>query len=431
MKSRIDAFLRLMDQQGASDIHLSTGSRPMWRIDGLLEPMRYRVLTESDFESLVFPIIKPELLARFRELGDVDLAYEVEGLVRFRANIFRHVDGYGAVFRKIPTRISSMAELGLPAALETITAYKQGLVLITGPTGTGKTTTLAAMIDAMNSRENYNIITLENPIEFVHHSRRCVFRQREIGEHALSFASALKAAVREDPDVVLVGELRDLETIRMALNATETGLLVLSTLHTETAIKSVDRIINVFPPKEQGTVRGVLADNLRAVVSQQLIRRRDSGRVAVFEILLGSPALSNLIREQKTAQIINLIQTGRQAGMVEMDDAIIELWKEGCIADAEAYEAAISKDRMQKRLAELAAAQRSEARQPSGQVARPGSDADARREAGNDARPRPSARNRRRSEQERSSGRQTGRPTPPPTGRWSRYSAGKKPPPRL
>ncbi len=350
MENRIDAFLTLMHELGASDLCISTGHRVTARISGAIEALRYPPISEDGFRRMIIPILRQGQWDRFDETGDLDLAYEVPNVARFRVNLFKHQDGYGSVFRSIPTKILSMRDLSFPDAIARIPHFRSGLALITGPTGSGKSTTLAAIIHEINLTKPQHIITIEDPLEFVHQNRRCRFSQREIGTHAQSFSDALRSAIREDPDVVLVGELRDLETIRMALKAAETGLLVFSTLHTNTAIKTVDRVVTVFSSEEQESVRRVLADSLRAVVSQQLIPKIGGGRVAAHEILFGSPALGALIREGKTSQIINLIQTGRNAGMIDMDTAILNLVQSGVIEPSHAFEKSINKDKFKKKL---------------------------------------------------------------------------------
>jgi twitching motility protein PilT len=288
-----------------------------------------------------------------RAQGDADLAYEVLGLARFRVNLFRQQRGSGAVFRVIPTKIMTIEQLGLPEEVKRLAEIESGLVLVTGPTGSGKSTTLAAIINLINETKNYHVITIEDPIEFVHPNKRCLVHQREIGAHATSFAEALKAAGREDPDLILVGEMRDLETISMALSAAEKGTIVFGTLHTNNASKTVDRIISVFPASEQDGVRNVLGDTLRAVVAQQLIPKIGGGRVAAIEILFSSPAIGNMIREGKTTQITSAIQTGSKDGMVDMDTSIRRLYEEKKISVRAALDKAIDKSQF-KDLAEAA-----------------------------------------------------------------------------
>jgi twitching motility protein PilT len=340
---KIDRFLRLMTSRGASDFHLTVGRPPMLRVSGSMEPIRYRTLAEADFVELVRPIVPERLWEEFTATGDADLAYEVGALARFRVNLFRQQRGSGAVFRVIPSKIMTLEQLGMPDQVRKLAAMESGLVLVTGPTGSGKSTTLAAIIDLINETKNYHVITIEDPIEFVHPNKRCLIHQREIGTHAVSFSEALKAAGREDPDLILVGEMRDLETIQMALAAAEKGTIVFGTLHTNNAAKTVDRIISVFPSGEQEGIRAVLGETLRAVVAQQLIPKLGGGRVAAIEILFSSPAIGNMIREGKTPQITSAIQTGVKEGMIDMDASIRRLYDEKKISARAAIDKAIDK----------------------------------------------------------------------------------------
>ena len=340
---KIDRFLRLMASRGASDFHLTVGRPPMLRVSGGMEPIRYRTLLEVDYAELVQPITTVRLWEEFQENGDVDFAYEVPGLARYRVNLFRQQRGSGAVFRIIPTTIMTLDQLGLPPQVRRLAEIQSGLVLVTGPTGSGKSTSLAAVIDLINETRNMHIITIEDPIEFVHANKKCLIHQREVGTHAASFSEALKAAGREDPDLILVGEMRDLETIQMALTAAEKGTIVFGTLHTNNAAKTIDRIISVFPADEQEGVRNVLGDTLRCVVAQQLIAKNGGGRVAAMEILFCSPATGNMIREGKTAQITSSIQTGIKEGMIDMDSSIRKLYEEGVIGARAALDKAIDK----------------------------------------------------------------------------------------
>ena len=352
---KIDRFLRLMTSRGASDFHLTVGRPPMLRVSGTMEPIRYRTLVEADYVELVRPIVPPRLWEEFVATGDVDLSYEVPGLARFRVNLFRQQRGSGAVFRVIPTKIMTLEQLGMPEPVHRLAAMENGLVLVTGPTGSGKSTTLAAIINLINETRNYHVITIEDPIEFVHPNKKCLVHQREIGTHATSFAEALKAAGREDPDLVLVGEMRDLETISMALAAAEKGTIVFGTLHTNNAAKTVDRIISVFPASEQDGIRNVLGETLRAVVAQQLIPKVGGGRVAAIEILFSSPAIGNMIREGKTPQITSAIQTGSKDGMIDMDSSIRKLYDEKKITARAAIDKAIDKSVFKDLLEEGAA----------------------------------------------------------------------------
>ena len=350
--NRIDRFLRLMNDRGASDLHMPVGRPPILRLHGRLEPIRYRILDDDDFLRLLQPITPERLWKQYLAEGDCDYAYEVPGVARFRVNLFKQVRGMGAVFRIIPTKIMSIDQLGLPLACNRLTEFDSGLILVTGPTGSGKSTTLAAVIDAMNRRDSMHFVTIEDPIEFVHDNRTSLVTQREIGQHSLSFAEALKAAVREDPDCILIGEMRDLETITMALTAAETGLLVFGTLHTNSAGKTVDRIINVFPTEHQDGIRGVMAAVLRSVLSQQLLPRKQGGRVAAVELMFGSSALSSLIREGKTHQISSYVKQGKALGMIAMDHSLRKLVEDDTVEADAALEKALDKDSMRNWLLE-------------------------------------------------------------------------------
>ena len=340
---RVDRFLRLMTGRGASDFHLTVGRPPMLRVSGQMEPIRYHTLSETDFVDLLRPIVPDRLWEEFAGTGDADLSYEVPGLARFRVNLFRQQRGAGAVFRVIPTKIMTLEQLGMPEPIRRLAEVESGLVLVTGPTGSGKSTTLAAVVNLINETRNYHVVTIEDPIEFVHPQKKCLIHQREIGTHATSFAEALKAAGREDPDVILVGEMRDLETISMALSAAEKGTIVFGTLHTNNAAKTVDRIISVFPASEQDGIRNVLGESLRAVVAQQLIPKLGGGRVAAVEILFSSSAIGNMIREGKTPQITSAIQVGSKDGMIDMDSSIRRLFDEKLISAQAAHDKAIDK----------------------------------------------------------------------------------------
>jgi twitching motility protein PilT len=341
---RIDRFLRLMNDRGASDFHLTVGRPPMVRASGAMETIRYRMISEADFTDLLQPITPESIWKSFSEHGDADYSYEIPGLSRYRVNLFRQQRGAGAVFRVIPTKIMTIDQLGLPEQIRRVANLRSGLVLVTGPTGSGKSTTLAAIIDQINETRGLHIITIEDPIEFVHPNKKCLIHQREIGNHASSFAEALKAAGREDPDLILVGEMRDLDTISMALSAAERGTLVFGTLHTNNAAKTMDRIISVFPAAEQEGIRNVLGETIRAVVAQQLLPQVGGGRVAALEILFSSPAIGNMIREGKTPQITSAIQTGSREGMVDMDTSIRRLYDAKRITARAAYDKAIDKE---------------------------------------------------------------------------------------
>ena len=336
--AQIDAFFKLMNEQGASDLHLVSGQQPVLRIGGDLERVKYKVLEDDALKSMLYEIAPEHKVKEFEETGDVDFAYEIPGLARYRSNFFRQRLGVGAVFREIPSRIMTCKELGLPPVVPRLATLPRGLVLVTGPTGSGKSTTLAAIIHEANRIRKEHILTIEDPIEFVHESEKAVINHREVGIHTKSFSAALRGALREDPDIILVGEMRDLETISLAIEASATGHLVFATLHTTSAAKTVDRIIEVFPQAQQNQVRSTLADGIRAVIAQTLFRKRDrSGRVAAVEIMIATPAIRNLIREGKTFQIPSSIQTGHKYGMQTLDDAIMALLEKKIIAPDDAY----------------------------------------------------------------------------------------------
>ena len=335
----IDRLLRKMTESGASDLHLRTGLPPRVRLHGGMQDMSGETpLTVDAMNALLREICEPAQWQRFSSSHDLDFAYGLPGVARFRANYLFTREGPGAVFRTIPTRILTLDELSLPPVLKDIAMYRHGLVLVTGPTGSGKSTTLAAMIHHMNMNTRRHIITIEDPIEFVHENRLCVFSQREVGADAASFGLALKGAIRQNPDVILVGEMRDLETISLALSAANMGFLVFATLHTNNAPKTIDRIINVFPAEQQTQVRGMLASSLRAVISQLLLKKEDgSGRVAVNEILVSAQGLAAIIREGSISKITSLIQSGRDLGMQSMDHELLNLVDEGVISGEDAF----------------------------------------------------------------------------------------------
>ena len=337
--ARIDAFFKLMAEQKASDLHLSTGNPPMLRINGDLVRVDYPPLRNDDLKAMVYEIA-PEMKTKvFEETGDVDFGYEIPGVARYRANFYNQKYGIGAALRLIPSKVLTLDELALPPVLKRFPLLKKGLVLVTGPTGSGKSTTLAAMIDYSNLHRQDHIITVEDPIEFVHKSQQSLVNHREVGVHTRSFASALRGALREDPDIILVGEMRDLETIELALTAAATGHLVFGTLHTSSAAKTVDRVIDVFPTSQQNQIRATLAESLKGVVSQNLFRRVDRpGRVAALEILVFDTAIANLVREGKTHQIPGMIQVGKKKGNLPLDDAIMEHLRAARISPEEAYE---------------------------------------------------------------------------------------------
>src|SRR5574340_1131185 len=321
----------------ASDLHLSAGLPPMIRVHGDMRRINLPAMEHKEVHALVYDIMNDQQRKFYEENKEVDFSFEVQGLARFRVNAFIQNRGAGAVMRTIPSKILSLEELKAPKSFETISDYPRGMVLVTGPTGSGKSTTLAAMINHRNEHELGHILTVEDPIEFVHESKKCLINQREVGRDTHSFANALRAALREDPDIILVGEMRDLETIRLAMTAAETGHLVFGTLHTSSAAKTIDRIIDVFPAEEKEMVRAMLSESLQAVISQTLCKMKDgSGRVAAHEIMLGTSAIRNLIREAKIAQMYSAIQTGNAYGMQTLDQNLADLVKRNQISPAEA-----------------------------------------------------------------------------------------------
>lgn len=340
----INDLLRINIDKKASDLHLSVGLPPLFRIDGDLQPGDFPVLDDAMLLSIFREVMTEAQMTEFNEKLELDFSYAVEGLARFRINAFHQARGLGAVFRTIPSRIPSMADLHLPDVFKEIADANQGLVLVTGPTGSGKSTTLAAMIDYINSKDPYHILTIEDPIEFTHTSKTSLLNQREIHRDTLGFNEALRSALRQDPDIILVGEMRDLETIRLALTAAETGHLVFGTLHTSSAAKTINRIIDVFPGDEKPMVRGMLSESLQAVICQTLLKKEGGGRVAALEIMRCNAAIRNLIREDKTAQMYSAIQTGASFGMQTLDQHLQRLVKEQIISKETAYAAAVSKD---------------------------------------------------------------------------------------
>lgn len=340
----IDQYFTEMQRAGASDLHMVIGFPPMIRLKGELIALDHPVITAESNRDILFEILRDEQRETVEQNFDFDMAYELEGVGRFRCNFFYQFRGIGAVFRIIPTEILTLAQLNLPEVLKKIAGYTKGLVLVTGPTGSGKSTTLAAMINYINESVDGHIITIEDPLEFVHQNKRCLMTHREIGTHAKSFSDALRVASRENPDIILVGEMRDLETISLALTCAELGILVFGTLHTNSAAKTIDRIINAFPADQQAQARTMLSDSLRAVIAQQLLKTKDGkGRCAANEILTGSQALSSMIREGKISQISSLIQTGTSAGMQSMDQHLKQLVQEDRITREAAYEKAMDK----------------------------------------------------------------------------------------
>ena len=347
--ARIDALFKMMKEQGASDLHLSTGAPPIFRLHGELERLNFKALSHEELKGIIFEILSKKQIEDFELKHDLDFAYSVAGLARFRGNVLMQHRGIAAVFRIIPSKILSVDDLGLPDGVRKFTLLKKGLVLVTGPTGSGKSTTLAAMIDYINSTRKEHILTLEDPLEFIHENKLSLFNQRQIGEHSDSFTSALRAALREDPDVILVGEMRDLETISLAITAAETGHLVFGTLHTNSASKTIDRIIDAFPRDSQEQIRTMLSESLKGVICQQLLKTAGGkGRVAALEILVGTPAIANLIREGKTFQIPSIIQTARRDGMQLMDQHLLDLLKNKQITPEEAHRCASEKKQFEQ-----------------------------------------------------------------------------------
>ncbi|MCX5850236.1 MAG: type IV pilus twitching motility protein PilT [Deltaproteobacteria bacterium] len=342
--ARIDKYFREMKDRGASDLHMIIGFPPMLRLRGELTPTNHPVLTTESNRDFLFEILTEDQQSTLESHRDLDMAYELEGVARFRCNFLYQQRGVGGVFRMIPTDILTLEQLQMPPVLKTIAMLRRGLVLVTGPTGSGKSTTLAAMIDYINEMRDAHIITIEDPLEFVHQNKKCLFTQREIGTHAKSFSDALKVAGREDPDIILVGEMRDTLTISLALTCAELGILVFGTLHTNSAAKTIDRIINAFPADQHQQIRSMLSESLSAIVAQQLLKTKDGkGRCAAIEILIGSSALASTIREGKISQISSIIQTGSTSGMQSMDQHLLQLIKEGRITAQAAYEKAIEK----------------------------------------------------------------------------------------
>ncbi|MDR1162757.1 MAG: type IV pilus twitching motility protein PilT [Candidatus Accumulibacter sp.] len=329
----------------ASDLHLSAGLPPMIRVNGDIRRINLPAMDHKDVHSMVYDIMNDSQRKHYEETLECDFSFEIPNLARFRVNAFVQNRGAGAVFRTIPSRVLTLEELRCPSIFRSIAEYPRGIVLVTGPTGSGKSTTLAAMVNHINETDHAHILTVEDPIEFVHESKKSLINQREVGPHTLSFANALKSALREDPDAILVGEMRDLETIRLALTGAETGHLVFGTLHTSSAAKTVDRIVDVFPAAEKEMVRAMLSESLRAVISQTLLKTKDGlGRVAAHEIMIGTPAIRNLIRENKVAQMYSVIQTSAQLGMQTLDQNLLDLVRHNAVSLDEARSKATNKD---------------------------------------------------------------------------------------
>lgn len=341
----ITELLKFGVQSGASDLHLSAGLPPMMRVHGDVKQLNFPPLEHKDVHAMVYDIMNAHQRKFYESELECDFSYEIPNVSRFRVNAFNQSRGAAAVFRTIPTEILTLEQLQCPSIFAEIADKPRGIVLVTGPTGSGKSTTLAAMIDYINKSRQYHILTVEDPIEFVHKSNKSLINQREVGLQTKSFANALRSALREDPDVILVGEMRDLETIRLAMTAAETGHLVFGTLHTSSAAKTIDRIVDVFPAEEKDMVRAMLSESLQAVISQTLLKLKDgSGRIAAHEIMIGTPAIRNLIRENKVAQMYSAIQTGQQYGMQTLDQCLVGLMRKGLISKEAAMEKAVNKD---------------------------------------------------------------------------------------
>jgi twitching motility protein PilT len=331
-------------KQGASDLHLSAGLPPMIRVDGDIRRINVPEMEHKQVHDMIYDIMSDKQRKDYEEFLETDFSFEIPGLARFRVNAFNHNRGAGGVFRTIPSKILSLDDLGAPKIFEEISEYPRGIVLVTGPTGSGKSTTLAGMVDYKNDSEYGHILTVEDPIEFVHESKKCLVNQREVHRDTLGFNEALRSALREDPDTILVGEMRDLETIRLALSAAETGHLVFGTLHTSSAAKTIDRIVDVFPAAEKSMVRSMLSESLKAVISQTLLKKIGGGRVAAHEIMIGTPAIRNLIREDKIAQMYSAIQTGQNVGMQTLDQNLKIMLASGVVAKEEALRKAVNPD---------------------------------------------------------------------------------------
>ncbi|MCZ6805012.1 MAG: type IV pilus twitching motility protein PilT [Proteobacteria bacterium] len=337
-------------KNGSSDLHLSAGVPPMIRVDGDMRKINVPSMDHKDVHDMVYDIMNDKQRKDYEEFLECDFSFEVPGLARFRVNAFNQNRGAGAVFRTIPSEILSLEQLGAPKIFEEISDTPRGVVLVTGPTGSGKSTTLAAMVNYKNENEYGHILTVEDPIEFVHTSKKCLINQREVHRDTLGFNEALRSALREDPDVILVGEMRDLETIRLALSAAETGHLVFGTLHTSSAAKTIDRVVDVFPAAEKDMIRAMLSESLKCVISQTLLKKQGGGRVAAHEIMIGTPAIRNLIRENKIAQMYSAIQTGAQFGMKTLDQDLQELVKKNVVSRQEALLKCANKDNFQLQL---------------------------------------------------------------------------------
>jgi twitching motility protein PilT len=343
--ARIDAIFKMVKEQGASDLHISTGAPPMLRVQGEIHPIEYPQLTADQTRQLLYEMMGPDQRSRFEKDRDIDFAYDIPGEVRVRCNVFEQIRGIAGAFRLLPSQIFTLEQLGLPDAIRRFAEFRKGLVVVTGPPGSGKSTTLAALLHHVNQTQRKHIITIEDPVEYVHPNLNCLVNQREVGRSARSFSAALRAALREDPDIVLVGEMRDLETMQLAITAAETGQLVLGTLHTASAYQTVDRIIDAFADEKQAQIRTMLAESLRGVIAQRLARRADGkGRLPAVEILFSTTAVSSMIREKKTFQIPTLMQTGKKDGMVLMDNVLAQYVRDGLVTTQEAVLCSNSKE---------------------------------------------------------------------------------------
>ncbi len=340
----ITELLTFSAKNNASDLHISAGEPPMIRVDGDIRRINAPAMDNTEVRTMIYDIMNDKQRKDFEEFLEADFSFEIPGLARFRVNAFNQNRGAAAVFRTIPSKIMTLDELGAPDIFKDISDNPRGIVLVTGPTGSGKSTTLAAMIDYRNDKANEHILTIEDPIEFVHKSKKCLINQREVHRDTLGFSEALRSALREDPDIILVGELRDLETIELALTAAETGHLVFGTLHTSSAAKTIDRIIDVFPAAEKAMVRSMLSESLRAVISQALLKKVGGGRIAAHEIMIGTPAIRNLIREDKVPQMYSAIQTGGSVGMQTLDQCLQDLVRRQKVTKASALPMAVNKD---------------------------------------------------------------------------------------
>jgi len=349
--AEVDRYLRFLDKQGGSDLHLSAFCPPMIRLHGTMIPLKVDPLEPGQTESMLTEIMPRMNREEFERSSDTDFAYDLPGVARFRVNVFRDLHGVAGVFRLVPNRIMTADEIGLPEAAKRFCQLPKGLVLVTGPTGSGKSTTLAAMVDIVNSTRREHIVTVEDPIEFVHANKLCLVNQRELRSHTESFARALRAALREDPDVVLVGEMRDLETTHIALETAETGHLVFATLHTTTAARTVDRLVDQFPASQQEQIRTMLSNSLSGIICQTLVRRKSGGRTAAFEVLVATPAVRNCIRDRKTHQIPSLMQTGAKLGMLCLNDSLLKLVLAGEVEPQEALARTVDRDELRQKLA--------------------------------------------------------------------------------